>query len=213
MRGPFSFLLPVYLGAALASTRVPAHPTTPVAAAADVTTVARPLRARWQRRVEKPVRVFIQPAVSTPGWKLGLVDAVWSSFRRWSTQGVPVRFIRVDAASDADVVVEWVDRLPGSCIGKTWREDVGSDISNARITLALHDHRGKPLTTDMQRGAALHEVGHLLGLEHVSRRDSIMYPQVWVTDVSEGDRVALRDLYGLRSLNDLYGMRYRSAAD
>ena len=38
-----------------------------------------------------------------------------------------------------------------------------------------------------------------LGLEHVGHRDSIMYPQVWVTDISSNDRTALRDLYGPRS--------------
>src|SRR5689334_9490463 len=199
MRRSLPLLVPVYLGAALVGVRGTAHPTTPVAAAADMTIVARPVRARWERRVARPSRVYIASGGAIAGWRPELEDEVWTSFSRWSTAGVPVRFARVASPSTADVVVEWVASLPGSCIGKTWREDVGSEISTARITLALYDRRGRALTGDMQRGAALHEIGHLLGLEHVSHRDSIMYPQVWVTDISDGDRTMLRDLYGPRS--------------
>jgi len=198
MRRPIPLLIPIYVAAALVGVNATAHPTTPVAAAADVTSVAPPLRARWERSVDRPLRVFIQPSRQARTWRPALVDAVWASFSRWSTDDVPIRFTRVSRAENADVVVEWVDTLPGKSIGKTWREDLGGAINAARITLALHDHRGRTLSAEMQRGAALHEIGHLLGLEHTGRRDSIMYPQVWATDVSAGDLWALRTLYDNR---------------
>jgi len=196
MRRSISLLIPFYVGIALFGLHATAHPTTPRAAAADATNVARPVRARWEKRFERPVRVYIRPAPATRGWRPELADAIWANFSRWWSVDVPVRFVRVPAASAADVTIEWVDSLPGNCIGKTWRANVGREITTARITLALRDHRGRTLSPEIQRGAALHEIGHLLGLEHAGHRDSIMYPQVWVTDVSEGDRNALRDLYG-----------------
>jgi predicted Zn-dependent protease len=199
MRRSVPFLIPVYVGVAVLGVNASAHPTTTASAPADVTSVARPVRARWDRQATRPIRVFISSANGLRGWRSSMTDAAWSTFREWSSQDLPVRFVRAASATAADVVVEWVEALPGKSIGKTWRQDVGGEISAARVTLALHDHRGRSLTSAMQRGAALHEVGHLLGLDHVGHRNSIMYPQVWVTAISPADRDALRTLYGPRS--------------
>ena len=199
MRRSFPLLVPLYVSVALLGLNSNAHPTTTEPAAADMTSVAKPVRARWERQGARPVRVFISSASTIRGWRPDMVGAVWSTFRDWSSTDLPVRFVRATSASTADVIVEWVEALPGKSIGKTWRQDVGNEISAARITLALHDHRGRQLTPEMQRGAALHEVGHLLGLDHVGHRGSIMYPQVWVTVISAADRTALRELYGRRS--------------
>ena len=195
MRRSFPFLVPLYVGVAVLGVNASAHPTTAASAPTDVTSVARPVRARWERQARRPIRVFITKASGVRGWRSSMMDVAWSTFRDWSSQDLPVRFVRAASASSADVVVEWVETLPGKSIGKTWRQDVGGEISAARVTLALHDHRGRSLPAAMQRGAALHEVGHLLGLDHVGHRDAIMYPQVWVTAISTADRDALRRLY------------------
>ena len=44
---------------------------------------------------------------------------------------------------------------------------------------------------------ALHEVGHLLGLDHTADETSIMTPKVRVRDLSNADRATIRLLYTL----------------
>ena len=47
------------------------------------------------------------------------------------------------------------------------------------------------------RAIALHEVGHLLGLDHAESSDDIMSARVRVRELSETDRATVRLLYAV----------------
>src|SRR6185437_5286799 len=70
-------------------------------------------------------------------------------------------------------------------------------IVNANITLALHHNAGEALDDSSVKAIALHEVGHLLGLDHTSDTTDIMTARVRVRDLSNADRATMKLLYSL----------------
>jgi predicted Zn-dependent protease len=68
---------------------------------------------------------------------------------------------------------------------------------NGTITIALHHNGGEVLDGSAIKAIALHEVGHLLGLDHTMDTTNIMTPKVRVRALSEADRATLRLLYSL----------------
>jgi predicted Zn-dependent protease len=50
---------------------------------------------------------------------------------------------------------------------------------------------------DGVRAIALHEVGHLVGLDHPTDQTSVMAAQVLVTQINEADRRTARLIYDL----------------
>jgi predicted Zn-dependent protease len=55
------------------------------------------------------------------------------------------------------------------------------------------------LDQDAMRAMAMHEIGHLLGLDHTTDSLSIMAPKVRVRQLSAADRATVRLLYALPS--------------
>ena len=68
---------------------------------------------------------------------------------------------------------------------------------DANIAIALHHNHGEPLDASAVRAIALHEVGHLLGLDHCSDTTNIMTPRVRVRELSEADKATMRLIYAL----------------
>jgi hypothetical protein len=154
--------------------------------------------ARWPDRAGRPLRVWVQPTARHDGFNEALVPVVRRAFVEWSQVGIPVPFSFVLDSAVADVRVTWVDRFSESISGKTlWAHDDGWWIIDANIQLAVHHHSGELLDSTSIRAIAMHEVGHLLGLDHTTDTTSIMAPKVRVRDLSAADRATAQLLYRL----------------
>jgi hypothetical protein len=154
--------------------------------------------ARWPDRVANPLLVWVQSADSLADWNPAFVPQVRDAFTTWESTGVPVGFQFVNDSALADVHVTWLDHFEEQISGKTmWARDENWWIVDANIVIALHHNHGEALDPSAIRAIALHEVGHLLGLDHTADTTNIMTPRVRVRDLSAADRATMRLLYSL----------------
>jgi hypothetical protein len=154
--------------------------------------------ARWPERTTQPVRVWVGNNPTIEGWDATYPDRVRDAFDQWSNLGIPVKFTFVRDSVDADVHVSWIDHFDSPISGKTiWARDSKWWIVTANITLALHHNAGELLDARAIHAIALHEVGHLLGLDHTADTANIMTARVRVRDLSEADRATMKLLYSL----------------
>jgi hypothetical protein len=164
----------------------------------DVITSHDSALARWPDRLGNPLRVWVQPTARHDDFNPNAVPVVRRAFVEWSEVGIPVPFTFVMDSTLADVRVTWVDKFNESISGKTlWAHDENWWIIDANIQLAVHHHSGEVLDTTSIRAIAMHEVGHLLGLDHTTDTTSIMAPKVRVRDLSAADRATAQLLYRL----------------
>lgn len=152
--------------------------------------------ARWSDRRLEPLRVWVQRASAVPDFHESYPGIVRDAFEDWSTTGIPLAFTFVNDSVSADVHVTWIDHFDESISGKTlWAHDDDWYIVEANIILALHHNGGDALDASAVRAIALHEVGHLIGLDHTTDASNIMTPKVRVKELSPADRATARLLY------------------
>ena len=154
--------------------------------------------ARWRERKKNPLRVWVQPETPMSDFSASFPDIVRAAFEEWMSTGIPLKFDFVSDSSNADIHVTWIDRFDEQISGKTlWAHDDDWWIVEANIVLAIHHRGGEPLDGSAVRAIALHEVGHLIGLDHTQDSANIMTPKVRVKELSDADRATARLLYKL----------------
>ena len=154
--------------------------------------------ARWPDRRGVPLRIWVQPSANLEDWSVAYVREVRDAFREWDALRLPVRFAFTGDSATADVHVTFIDHFDEPISGRTkWVRDDDWWITDADIVLATHHRNGDALDVDAMRAMTLHEVGHLLGLDHTADGTNIMAPKVRVRALSQADRATVRLLYAL----------------
>ena len=154
--------------------------------------------ARWPDRAGQPLTIWIQPASGVEDWTEEYVSSVRAAVESWDALELPVRFALASDSASADVHVTFIDQFEEAISGRTkWERDDNWWITDAEIVLAVHHRSGPALDDDAMRALALHEMGHLLGLDHTDDATSIMAPRVRVRSLSNADRATVRLLYTL----------------
>ena len=155
------------------------------------------LLVRWPESTV--FRVWIAPATTANDWTPAYIAMVREAFTSWTAAGAPIGAQFTTDSAAANVHVNWIDRFPeGGTIGQTKQTwDQYRWLVAGDITIATHTSGGQTLTADWVRACALHEIGHLFGLNHSSSSGDIMATEAHSLELSRADLATLRLLYAL----------------
>lgn len=153
---------------------------------------------RWPDRGGRPFRVAILEGGS-PDYGVRMAGFVREAASRWEAAGVGFWFAFSGDSADADILVRWRESFGnGNQAGVTdLRWSNAGPVVHAYVSLATRNAGDSLFTDEAMLGAAVHELGHAMGLPHSADSGDVMFPVTRVTAVSARDRASAQLLYAL----------------
>jgi hypothetical protein len=155
---------------------------------------------RWPERRGTPLTIaVVRDSLAQRAGATG--DAVLrDAFARWGALQLGLQFAFIGDTTEANIVVEWVQRFEGEGqkTGFTNLTLSGDGvIEHARVQLALEDPAGKRLDRATMLVVAVHEAGHAIGLSHSNTPTDVMYPTPRSAALTDRDRRTAEFIYSL----------------
>lgn len=122
--------------------------------------------------------IYIDPL---PEWAGYASNVMYLSTTAWHDANPNLNFYIVENYSDADFSVKWVKEFGVEHVGYAY----GSQFVEVGLGDSNCDGKWRPYSEHHVSQIMMHEIGHILGLEHDNNPESIMYP------------IALNTEYGL----------------
>jgi predicted Zn-dependent protease len=140
--------------------------------------------------------VWIDERSSTPGFDASFTSDIRRAFADWGRAGAPLTFTFVADSASADVTVTFRERFDEAISGRTrWVRDPNWWIVGGDIVLALRTPSDRVVTAPQLYAIALHEIGHLLGLDHTRDTSAVMAPRVSALQLTPSDIATMRLIY------------------
>lgn len=153
-----------------------------------------------------PLKIYLKPATSVPGYKPEYDDIIKQAFSEWQAAAPDqLSFTYVPSEEGADIVIVWTND-PSKMIssaegGHAMVSPSPTGILRSDITLlSTQAVTHKPLDDNHLKHIALHEIGHALGIcGHSPKAEDIMYgivmPTATVSNLSDRDKKTMVALY------------------